>query len=166
MSIDIIKNLFVFVVLVLAQVLVLNHIHLLGCATPLLYVYFVLRFNRYNPQWATLLWGFALGLCIDIFSNTPGLTASSLTFIALLQPYILNLFISHDNKDDLKPTFKTIGPGKYIGYITICMSIYSIVFFTIETFSFFNWTQWISNIIGSIILSVILIIVVENVKRS
>lgn len=39
MSIDIIKRILLLTILVLAQVLVLNNIHLLGCATPLLYVY-------------------------------------------------------------------------------------------------------------------------------
>ena len=102
MNIDIFKRLLLFVILVLAQVLVLNHIHLMGCAIPLLYVYFILGINRLCPQWATLLWGFALGLSIDTFSNTPGLAASSLTLVALLQPYILNMFIAHDNQDDVK----------------------------------------------------------------
>lgn len=165
MSIETIKRLFIFIALVLAQVLVLNHIHLLGCAIPLLYVYFILRMNRYTPKWATLIWGFALGLCIDIFANTPGLTAASLTLVSLLQPYVLDMFIAHDNKDDVKPSFKTLGPGKYVGYVSVCVAVYCIVFFTLETFSFFNWLQWISNIIGSCIITVLFIIVVENVKR-
>ena len=38
MSIDLIKRLGIFVVLVLVQGLVFNHIHLFNCATPLLYI--------------------------------------------------------------------------------------------------------------------------------
>ena len=41
MSLDWIRNIVFFVVLLLAQVLVFNHVHLFGCATPLLYVYYV-----------------------------------------------------------------------------------------------------------------------------
>lgn len=165
MSIDIIKHLFIFILLVMAQVLVLNHIQLLGCAIPLLYVYFVLRISRFNPKWASLLWGFCLGLCIDVFANTPGLAAASLTFLALIQPYILSVFISHDNQDDVKPSFKSLGPGKYISYITICVFAFSLVFFTLESFNFFNWLQWLSNIVGSTIITVLMILVVENVRR-
>ena len=166
MNIDIFKRLLLFVILVLAQVLVLNHIHLMGCAIPLLYVYFILGINRLCPQWATLLWGFALGLSIDTFSNTPGLAASSLTLVALLQPYILNMFIAHDNQDDAKPSFRTLGPGKYISYISICVFIFCLMFFSLEAFNFFNWTQWISNIIGSTLITVVFIIVIENVRRN
>ena len=38
MSIDLVKRLATFVVLVLVQGLVFNHIHLFNCATPLLYI--------------------------------------------------------------------------------------------------------------------------------
>lgn len=166
MSIDILKNALLFIILVLSQILVLNHIHLFGCAIPLLYVYFILRFNRYYPRWALLLWGFLLGLSTDIFSNTPGLAAATLTLVALLQPYILSMFIMHDNTDDVKPSIRTLGPGKYISYSSICVFVFCLTFFTLETFNFFNWIQWVSNIIGSTILTTLFIIVLENVRRT
>ena len=34
-----------FVGLILLQVLILNNVHIAGVATPLLYVYFILKFN-------------------------------------------------------------------------------------------------------------------------
>ena len=165
MSIDIFKKVLLFIILVLSQILVLNHIHLFGCAVPLLYVYFILLFNRYYPRWALLLWGFLLGLGIDTFSNTPGLAAASLTLVALLQPYVLNMFIAHDNSDDVKPSIRTLGPGKYIAYPSICIFAFCLMFFTLESFNFFNWLQWISNIIGSTVLTIVFVIVLENVRR-
>ena len=47
MNIDFFKRLLLFLALLLVQVLVLNNIHLFDCATPLLYVYFVVSFQRY-----------------------------------------------------------------------------------------------------------------------
>ena len=55
MSLDWIKNLVFFAVLLLAQALVLNYVHLFNCATPLLYVYFVLPTRRNQPRWITLV---------------------------------------------------------------------------------------------------------------
>ena len=43
-----------------------------------------------------------LGLGVDIFSNTPGVGAASLTLTALLQPYLLSLFVSQ-GEDTLLP---------------------------------------------------------------
>ena len=58
MSIDLIKRLGIFVVLVLVQGLVFNHIHLFNCATPLLYILMVLHFRRNHPRWSVMLWSF------------------------------------------------------------------------------------------------------------
>ena len=84
MNVDFLKRLLWFLVLIVAQVFVLNHIHLFAVATPLLYVYFVLLFPRNYPQWAILLWGFLMGVIIDTFSNTPGVASGALTFIAVM----------------------------------------------------------------------------------
>ena len=59
------------VVLVLVQVLFLNHIHLFGLAIPLLYIYIAITFRRGAPKWAAMLTSFFLGLVIDSFSGTP-----------------------------------------------------------------------------------------------
>ena len=75
-----------FVVLLLAQVLILNHIHLFQVATPLLYVYFVVTFRMDTPKWVILTSSFGLGLLVDIFASTPGMAAGCMTLIAMLQP--------------------------------------------------------------------------------
>ncbi len=90
MNIETVKSIGTFVILLLAQALVLNHIHLFNCATPLLYVYMVLHFQRNAPKWSLLLWSFLMGLLVDVFSNTPGVAAGSMTFIGFIQPYLWN----------------------------------------------------------------------------
>ena len=92
-AIDTLRRLAMLVVLSLAQALVFNHIRLFGCAMPLLYVYFVIAIPRGYPRWATLLWSFVLGLTVDLLSNTPGAAAGALTFVGLLQPYLVELFL-------------------------------------------------------------------------
>ena len=56
MSVDVIKRFVLFFIMCLVQVLLLNHFHLLGGATPLFYVYFVVTFRRGYPRWASMLW--------------------------------------------------------------------------------------------------------------
>lgn len=155
-----------FVVLLLIQALVLNHVHLFNCATPLLYVYFVLTFRRNAPHWGILLWSFLMGLCIDMFSNTPGVAAASMTFIGFLQPYVLSLFLQRDSTDDLKPSMRSLGLGKYLYYSFILVLVYCTLFFTLETFNFFNWQQWLLSIGGSGALTLVLVLVIENLRRS
>lgn len=165
MTIDLIKRITVFVVLCIVQALVLNRIHLFDCATPLLYVYFALKFPRNHPRWAGLLWCFLLGLAVDTFSNTPGVAAASLTFIGLLQPYFFELFVSREAPEDLTPSISAIGLFKFSFYSVTLVLIYCLLFFTLETFSFFNWLQWLECIGGSTVLTVLLILTIENVGR-
>lgn len=164
MSIELIKRLASFVILLLVQGLVLNHIHLFGCATPLLYVILVLHFRRNHPRWAVLLWSFAMGLCVDVFANTPGVAAGSMTVMGLLQPYLFEIFVPRDSADDLEPSIRTIG-ASYFWYALIMVVAYCLLFFTLETFNFFNWAQWLECVVGSALLTYVLVIVLENFRK-
>ena len=42
--------------------------------------------------------------------------------------------------------------------------IYCVSFFTLETFNFFNWLQWLECVAGSTVLSAILILAIENFR--
>jgi rod shape-determining protein MreD len=164
MTIDLLKRLGWFMLFLLAQVLVLGRIHLFHCATPLLYVYFIAQFQRNYPKWALLLWSFAMGLSVDIFFNTPGVAAASLTLIGAIQPYLMELFIPRDSFEELQPTLKTLGGTKYSYYICTLVLLYCIVFYTLEMFSFFNGLQWFLNVMGSAAVTLLLIFTFEMVK--
>ena len=165
MSIDLMKRLGIFVVLVLVQGLVFNHIHLFNCATPLLYIIMVLHFRRNHPRWAVLLWCFMMGLCIDVFANTPGVAVASMTLVGLLQPYLFELFVPRDSADDLEPSVRTIGMGAYFLYVLIIVLVYNLLFFTLETFNFFNWMQWLMCIGGSTVITMVMVMAIEGFRK-
>jgi len=164
MVIDFLRKLLSCVVFCLVQVLVLNHVHLFGFATPLLYTYFVLTFRRNYPQWGIILWSFAFGVVLDTFSNTPGVAAASLTLLGALQPYILAPFIPRDSLVDMLPSMRTLGVASFCYYILVSVLIYNLVFFSLEMFTFFNWLYWMECVFGSMLLTVVLILVIENVR--
>jgi rod shape-determining protein MreD len=103
MSADLFKRAGLFVAFILAQTLVLGSIHLFGYATPMLYVYFVLLFPRNYPKWGILLWSFCMGLVIDMFFNTPGVAAASMTLIGAIQPYYFEMYLSRDAAENIQP---------------------------------------------------------------
>ena len=164
MKIDLLKRFAWFLVFVLAQAVVLGRIHLFGVATPLLYVYFVLQFERNYPKWAVLLWSFFLGLFIDILSNTPGLAAASLTLIAAIQPYYFELFVPRDSADDLKPTLSTLGMLKYSYYTIPLVVLYCLLFYSLEFFNFYNLEYWALCVVGSAAITLVLIYAFEIAK--
>lgn len=164
MNIEFLKRLLLFVSLLFIQALVLGHIHLFGVATPLLYIYFVISFRRGYPRWAVLLWSFFLGLGVDVCLNTPGVAAASMTFLGLIQPYVLELFLQRDSEEDVQPTISGIGIVKFGYYSFLLTMVYCLVFFTIETFNFFDWEKWLLNISGSTVLTFALVLVIGNLK--
>ena len=165
MELDIIKRMLLFALLCVVQALVLNHIHLFGCATPLLYIYFIMLFRRNTQPWIILVSSFLLGLCIDTFSNTPGVSSGAATFLGAVQPYVLSIFIQRDSPDDLEPGIKSLGFSSYFLYALICSLIYCLLFFTLEMFTFFNWVQWLECVGGSTLITPGLLITIDNLRR-
>ena len=164
MNIESLREALIFAVLLLVQVLVFNHVHLFNCATPLLYIYVALLFPRNTPRWVALISCFVMGFLVDIFSNTPGVSMASLTFLGLIQPLVLKLFLQHDSADDMKPSMRTLGIGRFVYYTILMVFVYCLLFFTLETFNFFNWIQWLESIVGSSIITIILILTLANFR--
>lgn len=164
MNVDSLKKALWLLVLTLVQVLVLNHVHLFGVATPLLYIYFIILFRRNYPRWAIMLWGFVMGLIIDVFANTPGVNCGSLTLMAFLQPYLLQPFIPRDSAEDLEPGIRTQGHAQFYYYAFLMILIFCVAFFSLEMFSFFNILLWLECVGGSTLLTFLLVLVIENVR--
>ena len=160
-----IKRIVTFVVLCLLQVFFFNEIHLFGYATPLFYVYFLLSFEYGYPRWGILLWSIVMGVILDTFTNTPGVTAASMTFMGFLQPYILGLFVSHEVDEGFVPTLHNLGATRYFYYSVFIVLCYSLLFFTLEMFSFFNLLYWVGCFGGSAALTLFLILFIENIRR-
>ncbi|MGM9713152.1 MAG: rod shape-determining protein MreD [Prevotella sp.] len=162
---DILKRLVAMALLVLVHGLFLGHIHIFGIATPLIYIMLPLHFSTTQPRWSALMWCFVTGLLVDIFMNTPGMTSGALTVIGLLQPSVLRLFVQNDDDGELEPSLKTMGWIKFLLYILILTLIYSLIFFTLETFSFFNPLMWIECIGASTLVTVIIILAIERIRE-
>lgn len=164
MAIEWLSRLAAFVVLCLVQVLILNHIHLFGVATPLLYVFFAITFRRNTPRWQILLWCFLLGLVIDVFSGTPGLAAGVMTLAGLVQPYLLELFVPRDSVENLKSSAATLGWGKFLVLCLVMVLLYCLVFFALEAFNFFDWLLWLERAGSSTALTLVLMVAIESVR--
>jgi len=160
-----IRKFFLFVALLLVQVLVCNNIHLFHIAMPLIYVYFFMLFRRGYPRWAILLWCFFMGLAVDAFANTPGVATASATLIGFLQPYIFELFLQRDSEEDIEPSIASMGFGKFAFYAFIITFVYCLVFFSLEMFNFFNWIQWLECLGGSAALTYVLVLTIENLRK-
>lgn len=166
MNIELIRKITAFAILLLVQVLVLGHIHIFDCATPMFFVYFALRTRRGYPRWAILLWNFALGLAVDLFTNTPGVAAASMTLVGFIQPYLLELFLSRDAAEDLMPSMASLGVAKYAAYSLTLVLLFCLCYFSLEAFNFNDPVLWSLCVGGSTVLTYILVLVIDNLRQA
>lgn len=155
-----------FALLLLLQVLVFNHIHILGYATPMPYVYFLVLLPSNTPRWLYVLSGFLLGLLVDIFSNTPGMAACSLCLAGLLAPAFLKVFGSADLDEDesFEPGADTIEWGGFVRYAGSLALLHCLAFFALETFSFFDLRHILINVSASAFLTLLFVVAFEVIR--
>lgn len=162
-----IQYFFFAVVLMLSQVLVFNHIHILGYAIPMPFVYLVLMLHSSTSRWMYVLWGFIVGLVIDIFSNTLGENAAAMTFLGLIAPRLLDVFSPADRGDDgFIPSPHTMQWGGYVRYATTATLIFTTLFFLMESFSLFDVVRLCIHIASSSFLTLLIIFAIEHLRQN
>lgn len=137
MNKDIIGFAFLFIMLLLLQVLICNHIALFNVAVPIIFIYFIIRL----PIWMGKGWlfslSFLLGLIVDICSDTPGVNALACTLLAAIKEPVYYAYVPRDdNTKLLTPSISTLGVAPYSKFLVTMVAIYCLLVFTIEYFNF------------------------------
>lgn len=150
--------------LVASQMLVFNHIHLFGYATPLVSVYLLFLFPLGTQQWSILLWGFVCGLLTDIVSLTPGVCAASMTLAAFIQPKLLKSMEPQNAAEDMQASFHTLGFWTYVRYAAILTTVFMLAYWLVLAFSFFHFTDMVLTLVGSWIVTTALCLAIEGAR--
>lgn len=149
-----------FVILVLLQVLILDHISFLGYATPFIYIYLILKLPIGINRYLIILIGFLLGFIIDLFCNTPGMNAAATTCIAFFRRPIQGLFFERDDFESYTPSLSVLGAG-FMKYVILSVLIHHTILFLVESFSYFNIIVVLLKILSSSIITSLLIFAIE-----
>lgn len=161
-----IRQIVLFFLLVLLQVGLFNKIHLFGYATPILYVYFILKLPVLMNRNVVVLLSFLMGFCVDIFSYTLGLNMLACTLTGFSRLYLLKLFTPRDLFESVIPSFGTFGKGLFMRYASAFTLLHLVILYLAESFSFFHPVDLLLRIGGSAILTLILIYAAESLSRS
>jgi hypothetical protein len=159
-----INHLIWFVGLVALQVFVLDNIHFLGIFMPLIYVYALLRWPSDMSPKMTLIFGFLLGLSVDMLSNTPGMHATATTLMAALRYPVLRLFVSKEDLGSKDVGERSLGMGTFWKYAFILVFIHHITLFLVESFSFVNWLLLLVKIPSCSMLTLLFIFALERLN--
>lgn len=153
--------------LILAHTLVFNHIHLMGYATPMPYVYALIILPHGTARWIYVVLGFCIGMVIDILSNTVGAAAAALTLVGLLTPLLLRTFAPDDKlEEEFTPSIKTMQWGGFLKLAVVVTLIHTLVFFLLETFSLFDALEILIKVGSSTALTVIFMMTFEKLRNT
>ena len=146
------------ILLLLVQGMVLNHVNILGYATPMPYLYFLLTFQKGAGRKTLLCAGFLLGVVADLFTNTPGIAAASCTLMGMIQPVLLSVLSPRDSAENLYPSYASMGFSSFAWYLFFATIIFQLVYYLLAIFSLAHPADVFYNIVGGTFLTWVLML--------
>jgi len=157
---DLLKYLFQFLVLIMAQLLVFNNIELSGYINPYVYVLFILLLPFEVPRIVLLISSFSIGLVIDLFMGTPGVHSSASVLMAFSRPRVLALFSPREGyQTGTLPRITQFGLEWFVKYTVMLVLIHHFTLFYIEVLTMHHFfATFFRALFSSLLTSVILIL--------
>ncbi len=156
-----------FVVLVLAQAVVFNNLILFNTAIAMVFIYMIVILPLTVGTNTSLTIGFLLGLCVDIFSDTPGLNALSCTILSFVRRPVYHLYMPREEEIAVqRPGLKSMGWSAFVKYSLTMSLIYCVCVFMLEAFSFFDIKRLLIRIGASTLYTLIFIYAFDSLSLS
>ncbi|MDC7994289.1 rod shape-determining protein MreD [Altibacter sp. HG106] len=131
---EIITNLSRFIIVLLLQVLLLNHINFLGYINPYLYLLFILLFPFTGNKSLLIVLSFLLGLFVDIFGDSGGVHAAASVFVAWVRPWLLKFSFGVSYEYNAVRVSKG-ALSQQLTFISIFVFLHHLVLFSMEVFN-------------------------------
>ena len=157
---DIAGNIVRFILLILVQILILNHIQLSGFINPFVYILIILTLPVKISKILLLTVAFFTGIIIDIFMNTGGIHAAATVCMAFFRPYILNTIAPRDGYEiEEKPSINKLGLSWFLSYASILVLIHHLTLFYLEAFQFENFFATLLRVLISTLFTLLFILI-------
>lgn len=158
------------IALLVIQLMILDNIQLNSYVYINIYILavYILPYRLRNAT--ILLFGFFLGLFVDLANNTMGIHAAATTLLAYIRPHLLMLTSNREQIDDVQGKQKISNFAWFFKYVIVSTTVFNIVLFITEAFSFQNFGITLIRIIGSTFASTFFILlyyfIILKKKRS
>lgn len=163
----ILSNIVRFVLLILLQALVIDHVDLAhGWVVPYLYVLFIILLPFGTPGWATLLLGFLLGMVMDYFSSTPGLHAAACTMMAFVRLLMLRILTPREGYDPgKKPAVQHMGLAWFMTFAGTLVLVHHTTLFILEVYRFTDLGSTLLRVLMSTAATLVLCLLAQALVR-
>jgi rod shape-determining protein MreD len=163
---SIIRYIVIFVLLLLLQVLLFNHINFGGYINPYVYLMFIMLLPVEIPGWLLIIISFFTGLVIDFFMGTVGMNAGATVTVGFVRPYILRIISPRDGYETgTVPSMLVYGFRWFLFYCLFIVSIHHFVLFSLDVFRFTDFFRTLLRIILSTLFTTSFILLIEYYRR-
>lgn len=157
------KTVLRFVIIILLQGLILRRIQIgwpqFTYLSILFYPVLIMLLPMKTPKWALLLIGFALGFCIDMFYESPGVHMSACVFIAFIRAWILKIMEPRGGYPvNSNPTANDFGIAWFMQYSSIMLLIFLFFYFSVEVFTYTRIGEILLKTVASFLISILSIL--------
>ena len=126
-------------ILSLLQIVIVDNIHLGSYFYLNIYILALYILPYKVKGIPLLLFGFFLGLFVDLANHTMGIHAAATTLLAYIRPRLLMLTSNREQIDDIQGKQKISDFGWFFKYVFISTAIFNTVLILCETFSVHNF---------------------------
>ncbi len=153
--------LFRFIILLVFQVVVLNHLHIGGYFNPYVYVWFILFLPyRIHPSLLLLL-SFLTGIVVDLFAGTLGMHAFACVVTGYVRYLMLKSATATEHDRGRFPSMRKAGFKWFFHYTASLVIVHHLCLFIAESADFGDLPSALLRAMCSAVLTVAFILACE-----
>ena len=121
-----------YIVVMLLQVLLFNHLQLFGVCHPYVYVLCLLMLPITLPHSADMLIGAVVGLVMDVFCNSMGIHMAACILVMFIRPYLLDAIVNDKDRLNEQISLGLIGMEALVKYVVILVLVHHLTVFLLS----------------------------------
>lgn len=130
------KQISSFILLLILQVLIFNHLNVWGYLNAYVYILFVLLLPMTYSRATVLILAFIMGGCIDIFENSGGVHIAATVFLGWIRRPLLSVATQKRGVDFENLRIGRLSLGNFAIYAILGIFIHHFLLFIIESSQF------------------------------
>ena len=166
---NIVSNILRFLILLVVQITVCQHVCLFGYMKPALFLLALFLLPLELPLSVQYFIGFATGFVVDAFAHTFGASSFACTLLMFIRPYIVKMLDGSNNVkfENINRPMPGVKDFRWVLLYTLLLTaVYEITQVLLETMTFKNFGHTLLVILGNTVFSVFVILCIEYIFHS
>lgn len=163
---SIVSQVLIFLFYLLLQIFFVRQLVLFDYAFCFVYVASIILLPFEINKITLILLGFVAGMTVDVFYNTIGANAASMTLIAFVRPAVIGVLAPQRGYDERQTlSLNSMGLSWFITYATTLIFIHHFVLFLLEASDWGLFFPVMLKVICSTIFTTIIVVIIQFFRR-